>query len=208
MTLEQWADMDEDEPGELVDGFLEEEEVPTTLHEAVVSWLVRVLGAWLGASGAVFASELKLAVGASRGRKPDVSVYLPGVPLPAAHGSFTRTPPSIVVEVVSARPRDGRRDRIDKLGDYAAFGVAYYWLVDPQLRTLEVLALKGLRKHELALSASGGRRAVPGCRGLKLDLDALWAELERFPLTEASDPPRARALRARAAKPKPRTRST
>ena len=28
MTLEEWADMDEDEPGELVDGHLEEEEVP------------------------------------------------------------------------------------------------------------------------------------------------------------------------------------
>ena len=37
MTLEQWADMDEDEPGELVDGALVEEEVPTILHEAVVA---------------------------------------------------------------------------------------------------------------------------------------------------------------------------
>src|SRR5688572_1139871 len=47
MSVEQWAALDEDEPGELVDGHLEEEEVPTWAHELVVSWLIRVLGGWI-----------------------------------------------------------------------------------------------------------------------------------------------------------------
>jgi Uma2 family endonuclease len=47
MSVEAWAALSEDEPGELVDGHLEEEEVPTWAHELVVSWLIRVLGAWL-----------------------------------------------------------------------------------------------------------------------------------------------------------------
>ena len=38
MTFEEWAAMDEDEPGELVDGRLEEEEVPDTMHEMIVTW--------------------------------------------------------------------------------------------------------------------------------------------------------------------------
>ncbi|MEJ7731565.1 MAG: Uma2 family endonuclease [Polyangiaceae bacterium] len=209
MSLEAWADMDEDEPGELVDGFLEEEEVPTVLHEAVVSWLIRFLGAWLGASGGwVFGSEMKFAVAAARGRKPDVSVFLGGTPLPEAQASLARVPPSIMVEVVSPRPRDGRRDRIDKLADYAAFGVPYYWLIDPQLRTLEVLALRARRKPELVLSASGGRRAIPGCPGLRLDLDALWAALDKLPSSPAAPPAPARASRPkRLARPKARPRS-
>ena len=39
MTLEEWADLGEDEEGELVDGYLEEEEMPTTLHETIAAWL-------------------------------------------------------------------------------------------------------------------------------------------------------------------------
>jgi hypothetical protein len=46
MTLDEWADLDEDEPGELVDGRLEEEEAPSFLQEALVAWLVWVLGTW------------------------------------------------------------------------------------------------------------------------------------------------------------------
>src|ERR1051326_9318052 len=42
LTFEEWAAMDEDEPGEWVDGRLEEEEVPDLIHELVVSWLIHV----------------------------------------------------------------------------------------------------------------------------------------------------------------------
>ena len=39
MTLEEWAALDEEVEGELVDGILEEEEMPSFLHEIVVAWL-------------------------------------------------------------------------------------------------------------------------------------------------------------------------
>src|SRR5262245_12909290 len=39
MTLDEWAELDEDVEGELVDGVLEGEEVANFLHEIVVSWL-------------------------------------------------------------------------------------------------------------------------------------------------------------------------
>jgi Uma2 family endonuclease len=203
MTLEQWADMDEDEPGELVDGRLEEEEVPTFLHEAVVSWLLWALKAWLTPIGGwVLGSEHKLGVARRRGRKPDLTVYLPGDELPSRRASLGRRPPSAVVEVISPRPRDGRRDRVDKLRDYAAFGVRHYWLVDPQLRTMEVLELRPRRKPIVVVSASSGTLTVPGCPGLRLDLDALWAEMDRLPDDETPRPPssRPRARRTRSGK--------
>ena len=181
LTLEQWAELDEDEPGELVDGRLEDEETPTFLHEAVVSWLIRVLGVWASVRGGwVFGSECKYAIRPRRGRKPDVSVYLKGAKTPARGASLARVPPSIAIEVISSRPRDARRDRVDKLHDYKAFGVRYYWLIDPAVRTLEVLRLSraGVK---LVLAASEGRHTPPGCTGLTLDLDALWAEMDRLP---------------------------
>ncbi|HEV3190575.1 MAG TPA: Uma2 family endonuclease, partial [Polyangiaceae bacterium] len=73
VSLAEWAAMPEDEPGELVDGYLAEEEVPGYVHELVVGWLIHVLWAWGGPRGALVAgSGAKFAVRSDRGRMPDV----------------------------------------------------------------------------------------------------------------------------------------
>lgn len=192
MTVAEWVALPEDEPGELVDGCLVEEEMPDLVHEIAVSWLVRTLGAWLGTRGGfVFASEAKLVVGARCGRKPDVSLYLPGGAVPPGRGAV-RTPPDVVVEVLSPTARDARRDRIDKVGDYGAFGVRWYWLVDPERRVLEILALGADGRYVRAVAAAEGTLAVPACPGLTLDLAALWAEIDRLgpPLPDDTSPSR------------------
>lgn len=114
-------------------------------------------------------------------------MYLPHVPLPGRRAGATRRPPSIVVEVLSPRPRDVRRDTVDKLRDHAAFGVSYYWLVDPLARTLEVRQLDPAGRHVTLLSAAEGAHPAPGCEGLTLDLDALWADIDRLPDEDEGD---------------------
>jgi len=175
----EWLALDEDEPGELVSGRLEEEEVPDALHELAVSWLIAVFRAFLGEEGFVFGSEVKLLLSQTRGRKPDVAVYLPRRAAPPRRGPL-REPPDVVVEVVTPTPRDERRDRVDKMADYAAFGVASYWLVDPALGALEVFELGGDGRYVRAVGATSGIVTVAGLEGLTLDLDALWAELDRL----------------------------
>jgi Uma2 family endonuclease len=178
LTLSEWADLDEDVEGELVDGVLEDEEMPSFLHEIIVSFLNEVLRRWVRRRGGqVASSEAKIAVGARRGRKPDLSVYLRGH-LPGLDDPLVRTTPHLVVEVTSPRPRDARRDRVDKLRDYARAGIRYYWILDPRLRSLEVLELAGSGRYSLVLTAGDGRVRIPGCSGLVLDLDALWQEID------------------------------
>jgi Uma2 family endonuclease len=185
MTLEEWADLDEDEPGELVDGRLVEEEVARNLHEVPVSWLVRTLGNWaIPRGGWVLGSEHKLGLAANRGRKPDVSMYAPGTRL-RANAGLSRTPPAVVVEVASPSPRDVHRDRVEKLKEYATFGIRYYWLVDPRTRLFEILELGADGRYTIAVSASEGTVAAPGCEGLTLDLNGLWAEVDRLSFDEA-----------------------
>jgi len=180
MTFDEWAAMDEDEPGELVDGRLEEEEVPDPIHEIIVTWLAHVLRAWLGGKGIVLGSGVKYAIRPDRGRKPDLAVYLhPETRVPPARG-LVRVPPDIVVEIVSASPRDERRDRIEKMDEYAAFGVAWYWIIDPSLRSLEIFELNAGRYARAARSTEGRLDAVPGCAGLQLDLDEIWNEIARL----------------------------
>jgi len=172
--------MDEDEPGELVDGRLEEEEVPDVIHELVVSWLIYVLRMWLGRNGFVLSSGGKYEVRADRGRKPDVAVYLhPETRRPPARG-LVRVPPDIAVEVVSPSPRDERRDRIEKMDEYASFGVSYYWILDPSLHSLEIFELTGGRYARAARATEGRLESVPGCPDLQLDLDDIWNEISRL----------------------------
>jgi Uma2 family endonuclease len=181
LSLAEWLDLSEDEPGELVDGRLEEEEVPDFVHEALVALLVHLFAGWaFPRGGMVGGSEVKLVLGDRQGRKPDLVVYLPSSPMPPGRGPV-RVPPDVAVEVVSPRPRDIRRDRVDKLYDYAAFGIRFYWLVDPELRTLEILELGQDGRYVHALGATSGTlESVPGCDGLVVDLDALWAAVDRL----------------------------
>lgn len=181
MSVDEWAALPEDEPGELVDGYLQEEEMPGLLHEIVVAWLMCTLGSWARpAGGLVFGSEAKFAVADRRGRKADLTMYLPGHPALPPRGAV-RVPPDVAIEVVTPTPRDVRRDRVEKVDDYAAFGVRYYWIVDPEQQTFEILELGGDGRYVRALGATAGRlETIPGCDGLTLDLDELWREGDKL----------------------------
>jgi Uma2 family endonuclease len=173
-------DLGEDEPGELVDGYLEDEEMPDAVHELAVTWLTALVRMWLGASGFVFGSEVKLAIFQKTGRKADISVYLPGRAAPPRRGPLT-DPPDVVVEVVTPTPRDERRDRVEKMEEYARFGVRWYWIVDPALGTFEIFSLEADGRYKKSVGVTQGViDPVPGCEGLRLDVDALWTELTRL----------------------------
>jgi len=180
LSVEDWLALGEDDEGEFVDGRLVEEEVPDFTHELTVSWLIGLLRVWLGGRGFVAGSELKVLVSSTRGRKPDLVVLLPESKPPPRSGPL-REPPDIVAEVVTPTPRDERRDRIEKMAEYARFGVPYYWLVDPALQAFEIFARTSSGNYEKLVGVTQGRvEPVPGCPGLVIDVDALWAELARL----------------------------
>ena len=180
MSLQEWLDLPEDTDGELVDGRLVEEEVPDALHESAVAWLITVLKTWLGPRGFVMGSELKTLTREKTGRKPDLTVFLAGRPAPPKRGPI-RQPADILVEVVSPSARDERRDRVDKMAEYAAFGVRYYWLLDPALGSFEIFERNADANYVKVVGATaGGVDPVPGCPGLVIDLDALWTDLARL----------------------------
>lgn len=185
MTLAEWAAADVE--GELVDGVLVEEEMPSKLHERVVAWLVMALGQWAIPRGAaVYGSEHKLAVAPRRGRKPDVTVWIADEPYDP-DAVMDTTPPDVAIEVVTPTPRDAKRDRIEKPVEYARFGVRWYWIVDPSLHTLEIFELRD-GAYVRARGASDGLLRPPGFRALVLDLDALWNYGDRVAATPRKKP--------------------
>lgn len=87
---------------------------------------------------------------------------------------FVEIPPDWICEIIS--PSTGRLDRVRKLPIYASHGVQHAWIVDPQLKTLEVLRLTG--GHWLTVATHGGDdivRAEP-FDAIDLKLGWLWME--------------------------------
>jgi Uma2 family endonuclease len=181
MTLEEWAELPDEVPGEFVDGRLVEEEMPDPVHEVIVMWLGHIFLSWAKVGSAlVGASGIKFAISHQRGRKPDATIFLPGTKRPAARG-VVRVPPDIAIEVVSPSRRDQRRDRVEKLVEYAAFGIRWYWIVDPEQRSVEIQALGDDGRYAKVVERSSGAiNEIPGCPGLALDLDALWSYADAF----------------------------
>jgi Uma2 family endonuclease len=179
VTIDDWAALDEDDSRELVDGVLEEAEVPSVLHEVIVTWLHLLLGPYFRASGGITLGAVKLAIQPRRGRIPDLACYGGGKRLPR-HGVVTM-PPDVVIEVVSSSPEDERRDRIAKPQDYAELGASHYWIVDPWLRSIEIFGLDAQARYVRLVAATRGQiDPVPGLPDLKVDVDAMWAEIDRL----------------------------
>jgi Uma2 family endonuclease len=80
--------------------------------------------------------------------------------------------PDWVCEVVS--PSTQGRDRVEKMGIYARERVAYLWLVDPLVRTLEAFRLDGSNWVLQGSWRDDARVRVDPFAAIELELGALW----------------------------------
>lgn len=89
-------------------------------------------------------------------------------------GAWFELAPDWVCEVLS--PSTARLDRVEKLPIYAAHGVRHVWLVDPNLRTLEVYENRD--GHWLLLATHEGDAEVLAAPfdAVPLALGGLWVD--------------------------------
>lgn len=125
---------------EFTDGVIEILPMPTERHQAIVEFLHSMLRSWaLRNGGKARFSPLRVRIGEGKFREPDV-LFLRDANDPRRQDRFWLGA-DLVVEVVS--PHDSERDTLVKRGDYAAAGIAEYWIVNPEDETVTVLALAG-----------------------------------------------------------------
>jgi Uma2 family endonuclease len=136
-------------------------------HQHYSRLLANLLTAALPGLFVVEAPNVKLP--RNRVRIPDV------VALPVRErGTFVEGVPVLVVEILS--PSTRTEDTMRKSGEYAEAGISQYWLLDPEVGRLDVLANVDGSWHQHALldaAEPAGEVTVPGHGTVGIDLRTL-----------------------------------
>jgi Uma2 family endonuclease len=161
---------------EVIDGALETQSRPATLHAQAATTLGEELGPPFkrgrgGPGGWVLLFEPELHLGADI-LVPDLAGWrrerMPVLP----DAAFLELAPDWVCEVVS--PSTQARDRARKMPAYRREGVPYVWLLDPLARTLEVYRLDGETYRLLGAHADEARVRAEPFEAFELSLGLLW----------------------------------
>lgn len=131
--LTDWDQLPEGFPAELIDGALVKEPSPVPWHQTVVLRVYRAIFRVVP-ENRLLVSPIDVVIDRHNVLQPDVIVLREA---DALRGDERRVPlPMVAVEVLS--PSTSVRDRAVKTGIYLEAGVQEVWLVDPELRTVEV----------------------------------------------------------------------
>jgi Uma2 family endonuclease len=84
-------------------------------------------------------------------RVPDLAVF--ELATLVEQDGYIHSAPQLLVEVLS--PANTRREREEKLADYASIGVPEVWVISPEARTVEVLYLEQGYLHSTHILARG-----------------------------------------------------
>jgi len=110
--------------------------------------------------------------------EPDVAWFSPEKAV-IIHRDTTHYPvPDFIVEILS--PAKKKNDRGIKFDDYAAHGVAEYWIVDADARTVEQYVLGNQGDYQLAEKLAHAEIHPHSFPGLSIPLDALFEPAANF----------------------------
>ena len=158
---------------EIHDGELSMMPAPSPQHQIVSANLFRILDAHVRSNqlGMVLFAPLDVILTDTAIVQPDL-VYLDASRLGATSQRGIEGPPTLAIEILS--PSTARVDRATKFRLYARHGVPFFWLVDPDARTVEAYRLTD-EQYALALRAGGDTPVdLPPFVGLALMPASLW----------------------------------
>lgn len=157
---------------ELLDGELIVSPSPLTRHQRLVSYLHGMIWTHLRAhpGGEVFVAPMDVVLSDSTVVEPDVFV-LSAEQADLATRTNIQGPPALVIEVMS----NARIDRVRKRDVYGRFGVAEYWIVDPDADRVEVYRLSGDRYDRPEVLEPGDTVTCALLEGFCLDVTELFA---------------------------------
>ena len=163
---------------EIIEGDLYEMPPPNAYHAVTLINLLFLLGPVVQASGGrIFTAPFDVFFPGANPVQPDIVVTLadPG-------GRLRRRgyegAPDLLVEVLS--PSNRGHDTLTKRALYARAEVREYWIVDPELRTVELLVLDRDAMHTIQLASGDDVVASSVLAGSTFPLTAIFAGLDEI----------------------------
>jgi len=158
---------------EFTDGKIEVLPMPTVEHQRIVLYLVNFVRAFILPRnlGEALMAGVRVKTADRQYREPDVVFLRKSRALKQGNRYWESI--DLAMEVVSEDDPD--RDLIEKRRDYAAAGIAEYWIVDPRDQSIKVLQLKRGKYavHSEAKRAGQVRSAL--LKGFTADVAAVFA---------------------------------
>jgi Uma2 family endonuclease len=136
---------------EIIDGELYEMPSPTWAHAIVIAGLIRLLLPVLDRLGGLWVTApLDVFFTGADPVQPDLVVLLPGGSArPVRRG--VEGPPDLLIEVLS--PSNRAHDQVRKRALYARAGVREYWIVDPDVASIEIIDAAGETVQRVVVGA-------------------------------------------------------
>jgi Uma2 family endonuclease len=156
---------------EIIDGELIVSPSPSFHHQDIIGALYRVISDYLDEHGVgrVAFAPLDTVLAADQVPQPDL-VYV-GKQAGSIIGRVVHGAPDLAVEVISEISR--RRDEVRKRALYEQFGVAEYWVVDPEADKVTVYRLTDGRYDDGTIVRA--TLTTPLLPGLAIDLAKVFA---------------------------------
>jgi Uma2 family endonuclease len=176
VTYEEWLRMPEvqDAIEEVVNGEIRIMPPNKWNHAAVVENLREALASQLDRRRIrVVVTNFGLIIRTSplTSRVPDLAVF--DLSTMVEQDGYIHSAPQLAVEVLS--PANTRREREEKLNDYASIGAPEVWVVSPEAKTVEVLLLEDGLLRRSTILAEGALKPV--CfPGVEINIATIWPD--------------------------------
>jgi Uma2 family endonuclease len=174
LTYEDFAALPDDgKRYELHEGELSVTPSPGRRHQTILGRLFVLLTLHVRASGhgEVFVSPFDVIMTNITVVEPDI-IYVDDERLRIVSERGVEGSPTLAIEVIS--PYSKSIDRRRKMALYAAHDVTWYWIVDPDARTIEAYRLEGSAYRLTGKLEGAEPRALPPFPDLLLDPAAIW----------------------------------
>ena len=157
---------------ELHHGELSVTPAPGTRHQRAIVFLITLLNEHVRSRGLgeVFVAPTDCILSDVTVVQPDV-LYIAADRLTIISERGIEGAPTLVVEVLS--PSTAQLDRGRNMKLYAEHGVLYYWIVDPESRSIEAYALAGA-EYARAGRVTSEPAALPPFSDLTVDPASIW----------------------------------
>jgi Uma2 family endonuclease len=171
LTFEEYLAYDDgtDTRYELVDGELVEMPPESDQNNDIARMLLFELAKHLPVALLAWGTEIEVAGRQATCRIPDLLVHTEASKAAlagASRATITRDmpPPALVIEIVSPGKTNRDRDYRYKYTEYAARGIAEYWIVDPEMQQVTVCQwVNGLYENQIFAGSEPIQSAiVPG----------------------------------------------